>query len=201
MEVAQSSKSTKRIKRDLIVATWMRLRRSRVGRGELRQIQEALDRQLGPMSVESPAAIARVLADEGAELRHPEVVEYDAEWREQKIEDEFQPFAAFEELLSEEPLSLERAAELLRKLVEMRKSHEREARELAVEARRNLNSLVNDARRSEAERAAQAEIVEWLKVWMQAPVLFADWLDLRQRSAEFRERFMRSDSKDKRAQK
>ena len=31
-------------------------------------------------------------------------------------------------------------------------------------------------------RAEQAEIAEWLKVWIQTPILFADWLELRRRS-------------------
>src|SRR5687768_8988441 len=74
-----------RTKDDLIVEVWQHLGDPSIGAAELREIQSALNEQLGEGAVDSPAAIARLLADEGAELRHPEVVECDATWREAKM--------------------------------------------------------------------------------------------------------------------
>ena len=35
----------------------------------------------------------------------------------------------------------------------------------------------------------KAEIAEWFSVWLKQPEIFSDWLELRQRSKDFRERF------------
>src|SRR5437660_2930890 len=85
-----------RSKQEFIVAQWLRLGGKAIGRRELRRIQRALHEKFGEGGVESPAKIARVLADEGAELRHPEVIEFDVKWREEKIEKETSKFKGLE---------------------------------------------------------------------------------------------------------
>src|ERR1700682_5847532 len=70
-----------RTKRDLIIEVWEALDCESVGARELDQIQQVLHERLGAGAIESPAAIARVVADEGAALRHPEVFECDLKWR------------------------------------------------------------------------------------------------------------------------
>src|SRR6266550_2095800 len=74
-----------RTKRELIIEVWEALDCESVGAHELEQIQQALVEKFGAGALESPAAIARTVADEGAVLRHPEVFDYDARWREQLI--------------------------------------------------------------------------------------------------------------------
>jgi len=74
-----------RSKRELIVSTWRRLGTTSVGAKELRAIQDELKRS-EEGNVMSPASVARVLADEGAELKHPEIIEFDASWRASQIE-------------------------------------------------------------------------------------------------------------------
>src|SRR6266700_2561895 len=70
-------------KRDLIIDVWGSLDCESVGAG----------------AVESPAAIARTLSDEGAVLRHPDVLECDARWREQNLcEEMFQDGLNFGDL-------------------------------------------------------------------------------------------------------
>ena len=168
-----------------------------VGEPELGEIQAALFKQLGAGAEMSPAAIARVLADEGAELRHPEVIEFDARWREAKIEKESRQLKGLDELLTARPLQLKKTEVLIKKLEKLRRSAEtsgdlaalRKARTLAVSGRQQAELLAKDRTLSQEERAEQAEIVEWLKVWIQTPVLFADWLELRRRSPEFQKRF------------
>ena len=70
-----------RTKRDLIIEVWEALDCESVGARELEQIQRVLSETLGAGAIESPAAIAREVADEGAALRHPEVFECDWKWR------------------------------------------------------------------------------------------------------------------------
>ena len=70
-----------RTKRDLIIEVWERLDCETVGARELDEIIGAVHERFGAGAVESPAQVARLLADEGAELRHAEVLEADARWR------------------------------------------------------------------------------------------------------------------------
>jgi hypothetical protein len=64
-----------------------------------------------------------------------------------------------------------------------------QVRTLAVNGRQQAELLAKDRKLSQHERAEQAEIVEWLKLWIQTPGLFADWLELRRRSPEFQKKF------------
>jgi hypothetical protein len=180
--------------RELIIQAWERLERAPLGERELSEIQRSVREQLGGSDDQSPAAIARVLADEGAELRHPEVIEFDARWREAKIESESRSFKGLEGLLTGKPMRLSKAETLIKKLERLRrrgdKQSEREARRLAVSGRQLAELLAKDAKLDKLQRAEQAEIAEWLKVWIQTPGLFADWLELRRRSPEFQKKFL-----------
>jgi hypothetical protein len=51
---------------------------------------------------------------------------------------------------------------------------------------RARSKIIDAAQREEAK-----EVSQWLIIWLQAPELFSDWLDLRRRSPEFRKKFMR----------
>lgn len=192
-----SRKPTASTKRALIVELWERLGCTMIGEAELRDIQLAVRRQLGPGAEMSPAAIARVLADQGAELRHPEVIEFDARWREAKIETDSRQLKGLDELLAARPLQLKKAEVLIKKLERLRQRAEtsgdqaalHQVRTVAVDGRQQAELLAKDRKLSQRERAEQAEIVEWLKLWIQTPGLFADWLELRRRSAEFQKKF------------
>ncbi len=178
-------------KRELIILTWERLDCAPIGEDELSAIQKAIRDHTG--QDESPAAIARVLADEGAELRHPEVIEFDARWREAKIESESANFKGLEALLAGKPLRLSKAEALIAKLETLRQRSdeqaEKEVRRVAVSGRQLAELLAKDSTLDQLQRAEHAEIAEWLKVWVQTPNLFADWLDLRRRSPEFQKKF------------
>jgi hypothetical protein len=200
MESKQSNsrgKPAPAAERDRIIEEWESLGRSAIGELELSKIQASLRSAFGEHAVESPAAIARVLADEGAELRHPEIIEFDARWREAKIERESGPFKGLEDLASGKALRLRRAETLIKKLEKLRKKLEgsgdqalsRQVKNIAVNGRRITESLAHDLTLNETQRAQQAEIAEWLKVWIQTPSLFADWLELRRRSPDFQKKF------------
>ena len=184
-------------KQEFIVAQWLRLGGEAIGRRELRRIQRALHEKFGEGGVESPAKIARVLADEGAELRHPEVIEFDVKWREEKIEKETSNLKGLERFRDEKPVRLHEAESLIKKLEQMRQSSERNEnkvnvqrlREIAIDVRQTAETLANDSTLTQRQRDEQAEIAQWLAVWLQTPNLFDDWLDLRRRSPDFRNKF------------
>lgn len=181
-------------KREIIMETRERQESAAVGEKELREIQHALVGKFGEGAVDSPAAIARVLADAGAELRHPEVIEFDARWREKEIEKRASVRSA---VSADKPLTLSSAERLIAKLEKSRRRFEhkadkaslRAARELAIAERQRAESFARSSRLNDQRRLEQTEIAEWLRVWLQTPDLFADWIDLRRRSLEFQKRF------------
>jgi hypothetical protein len=180
--------------REVIIA-WRASNQTAIGATELRAIQKVIRDQCGADADESPAAIARVLADEGADLRHPEVIEFDARWREAKLEKQSRRLKGLEDLLTGKPLRLAKAEALMRKLERLRIESSsdqtvwRQVRNLAINGRQIAVSLARDSMLDHDRRDEQAEIAEWLKVWIQTPALFADWLELRRRSAEFKQKF------------
>ena len=184
-------------KQEFIVAEWLRLGGHAIGRKELRAIQRALREEFGEGAIESPARIARVLADEGAELRHPEVIEFDAKWREEKIEKETSKFRRLERFLDTKPARLHEAESLIKKLEQARQDSERNEdeldvrrlRDIAINARQAAELIASDSTLNQTQRDEQAEVAQWLAVWLQTPTLFDDWLDLRRRSPDFRKKF------------
>jgi len=174
---------------EAIVSAWRALGEPPVAERELLTIQQDVGETV------SPASIARELAAAGAQLRHPEVIECDAAWRRAGWEREARRFKRLDDLVSEGPLTMKRAEELLAELDRLRQefasTNDDEGlarlKEFAVSVQQR--SQVRSKSGVEAARAEESEIVAWLKVWMQTPAIFSDWLELRKRSAEFRKRF------------
>lgn len=178
--------------REQMVEFWVQLGRPQI---DARVLTDLVAR-FGAGSM-SPASIARLLADEGAQLRHPEILECDARWREAQVMDRGGKCLEIAQLVSGERLNLERAAKLIPKLESLRQEFAEagdesalsELRRMALEARQRAQASAKHRGLHETDRAEQLEVDEWLKVWLQTPTLFHDWLELRRRSEEFRRRF------------
>lgn len=189
-----------RTRHDLTIEAWVGLGRAAVGENELREIQRVIAKRFGEGAIDSPASIARLLADEGAELRHPEIIEFDAHWRQAQIEKGAADFSVFERFDPAKPLRLKQAETLIRKLERLRNKFERAGDEQAlrslkdeaVHARQTVQSLAKNEKLNQRVRGEQIEITEWLSVWIRTPTLFAEWLELRKRSPDFRQRFARA---------
>lgn len=186
-------------RREKVVDVWRSLGEPTVGEDELRQIQRALSREPAPR-VTSPAIIARILADEGAELRHPEIIEFDARWREARIENEAKGLNRISSLTAAKALSLKQAESLIKRLEKLRQRFDRtgdeqsrQLRSLAIEGRQVVMLRAKSRALDEAGRIEQAEIGEWLRIWLQTPTLFEQWLELRKSSTDFRQKFDRQD--------
>jgi hypothetical protein len=179
-----------RTKQDLIIEVWEELDCESVGTRELEQIQQVLREEFGEGGRESPAAIARTVADEGAVLRHPEVFDCDLKWRRQDLEDR-----SFPDRLDFSNLSS--AFESVVRLEERRLALQTDSDPQALEKLRGVvvasrNDLLLRARSKilqARENEVAIEVLHWLTVWLQSPELFSDWLDLRRRSPEFRKKF------------
>jgi hypothetical protein len=186
-----------RTKRELVIEVWAGLGRAAVGENELGAIQRAIAKRFGAGAVDSPASIARLLADEGAELRYPEVIEFDARWRQTQIEKGAADFSVFDRFDAEKPLRLKQAEALIKKSEKLRTKFERAGDERAlrrlkdeaINARRTVQALARSKKINERIRGEHVEIVEWLSVWIRTPKLFEEWIELRKRSPDFRQRF------------
>jgi len=188
-------------RREKVVDVWRSLGEPRVGEDELRQIQKALSREfVSAAAVISPATIARILVDEGAELRHPEIIEFDARWREARIENQAKALNSISRLTDAKALSLKQAEGLIKRLEKLRQRFDRTGdeqsrrlRSVAIEGRQAALLRAKSRSLGEAEQLEQAEIGEWLRIWLQTPTLFEQWLELRKSSTDFQKKFSRQD--------
>jgi len=62
-------------------------------------------------------------------------------------------------------------------------------RTLMLKGKQRAASIASNPRLSQEKREEKREIASWFRVWLEAPDLSADWLDLRKQSPEFRRRF------------
>jgi hypothetical protein len=164
---------------DLILMLWEESPAESAGERELIYLQQRLSESLD--MVESPARIARTLADNHVPLRHPEVLAADSKWREDQINKAPDLLEFDFESLANAIISMKRLETLRVRFL----SEGDEARwQIVVEHARDLKL---ELARKPTELAK--EIVEWLAIWLQNPDIFEDWSDLRQNSPEFRKRF------------
>lgn len=183
-----------RTKTDLMIEVWEHLDCESVGATELEEIERAVRERFGEGAIESPVAMARMLADEGAELRHAEVLELDAQRR---AADPYE--AMFRNVLKFADFA--QAANSIKNLDNLRRQFERKkdatglrrVREVALKGKQRAQMIARNPKVTERKRAEKNEIAEWFTVWLQTPEIFQDWLDLRRRAKDFRERFLEQD--------
>jgi hypothetical protein len=179
-----------RTKTDLIIEVWEKLDCENVGAVEIEAIEIAVGERFGRGAVDSPMVIARLLADEGAELRHSEIMElyvkrharspYDAMFFNiMKLADLGQAHGTIRNLENlRKKLAGENDKEGLRRL-----------REKALKGKSNALEMAADPRLANTARLENAEIAEWLTIWLQSPEIFDNWVTLRQNSNDFIEKF------------
>ncbi|MDT4897096.1 MAG: hypothetical protein QOH25_2173 [Acidobacteriota bacterium] len=184
-----------RTKIDLMIEVWEHLDCESVGAAELETIETVVRERFGEGAVESPAVVARLLADEGAELRHSEVLELDARHR------STDPYEAMFRNVLKFSTFAQAAASIknldnLRREFKRKKDREglRRVHETALKGKQRAEMIARNRNVDEKKRAEKAEIAEWFTVWLKQPEIFQDWLDLRQRTKDFRQRFVSEES-------
>ncbi len=179
-----------RTKNDLIIEVWEKLDCESVGAAEISAIEEAVLGYFGFGAVESPMIIARILADEGAELRHAEIMELDVQRRLESPYDamfrNILKFSDFKQTL----ISIRRLENLRRKFTQ---ENDREGlrlvRETALKGKSRAQMIAKNERVEEKKREEKQEIVEWFTIWLQSPEVFENWITLRRNSPDFLNRF------------
>jgi hypothetical protein len=185
-----------RTKRDLMIEVWEHLDCESVGASELEEIESVVRERFGAGAVESPASVARLLADEGAELRHAEVLELDARRR---ASDPYE--AMFRNVLKFSDFT--QAASSLKRLENLRKQFARKkdqdglrrVHETALKGKQRAQMIAGNKAVDEKKRAEKAEIAHWFTIWLQQPEIFDDWLHLRRRSKDYLKQFGEPDQK------
>ena len=179
-----------RTKTDLIIEVWEKLDCENVGATEIEAIEIAVEEHFGKGAVDSPMIIARLLADEGAELRHSEIMELFVKRHAKSPYD-----AMFYNILKLADLGQTtgtiRNLENLRKKLHSENDKEglRLLKEISIRGKTRAQEMASDPRLTETARAENAEIAQWLTLWLQSPELFETWVALRQNSADFKEKF------------
>lgn len=177
-------------KTDLIIEVWEKLDCESVGAAEIESIETVVRDRFGDSAVDSPMVIARLLADEGAELRHSEIMKLYVDRASDRPYD-----AALTNLFDTSELSrlrtsLKNAENLRRKLLKENDNNGvRLLRQTAIDVKKNASDDSKDKRLSEERRAATAEAVEWITLWLQSPELFETWVGMRVSTKEFKSRF------------
>ena len=186
---------------EIILSVWRELGSPAVGEIELTRLRQALIEVFGPDELPGPARIARELAQEGAALRHPEIIESDARWREAQIASRMRAFVNLRPLQTGVALEFSEAAASIAELEELRGRFVNaddelalaEVKRLAIEARDAAKNRAGDSSAPAAHREVQAEIAQWFRVWLETPNLFTQWLELRRSSLAFKESFPEPD--------
>ncbi|CAN5137622.1 hypothetical protein BH20ACI2_BH20ACI2_26340 [soil metagenome] len=175
-----------RTKKDLIIEVWEKLDCESVGRAEIEALETVIADLYGEPAVDPPMVLARLVADEGAELRHSEIMELHVD----RASD--QPYAAaFQNLLNFSDLKA--TAATIRRLENLRRKYLsdddkqglRHIRESALHGKQMASEAISNDSTSEVN----FEIERWFSIWLQTPELFEAWVDLRLRSADFVEKF------------
>ena len=180
------SKRSLGTRQEVALRTWQQIDSESVGASELELIQKAIHEALGEGAVESPASIARMLADAGARLRHPEVLECDTRWREERLSSSVNR----EELRF---TTVAEAVESFARLEQLRAQFAgagdevglRQLRHLGLKLRREFEFMAAGQSSEDPKGILAREFDQWLAVWLQTPDLFPDWLSLRRQSPEF----------------
>ncbi|MFZ1701283.1 MAG: hypothetical protein WBO10_17790 [Pyrinomonadaceae bacterium] len=179
-----------RTKTDLIVEVWEKLDCESIGAAEIEAIEIVVNEEYGKGAVDSPMVIARLLADEGAELRHSEIMElYVARASDRPYD------AAFRAIL--DLTDFDTALSSIRQLDNLRRKYSkdgdreglRHVRDTGIKAKELLLETSARMRIDPVTRRVSEEIASWFTVWLQTPEVVDAWVDLRKCSPEFIERF------------
>ena len=134
--------------------------------------------------------IARLLADEGAELRHSEIMELYVKRASDRPYD-----AVFTNLI--DTADIRTALRSIRQMENLRRKFQGEddrdgLRLLRTQAIAEKEHKLQEANKSNAPPGARlesAEIAEWLNIWLKSPEVFETWVKLRFASADFKLKF------------
>jgi hypothetical protein len=161
--------------------------KKRVEVADLRAAQDELRRQLQPGDRTSLGYIATILREAGFEVRYED--RYSDPVMPESYATRLKGALEFHDLTSAEQ-SLLRLDAIFR---EYSSAADRlgmtMVQALVKKGKLRARSLAANPRIRSRKRQEKQEIARWFQVWLETPDLFADWLELRKSSDEFRDLF------------
>ena len=62
-------------------------------------------------------------------------------------------------------------------------------REVALQGKKDILAIANKPKTTSDIQAKNVEIASWLTIWLQTPDVFENWIKLRMRSSDFKQKF------------
>jgi hypothetical protein len=151
---------------------------------EVEQIRRQLIARFGANAKSSAEYIHEVLEDAGM------IVNWSTQADSEDLyEEEFRDLLHFA-TLEEAEMCLTRLDELVQKFhAEGEHAAVKRVLEVGRLGRRRAEMIARNPRVDVKKREEKQEILEWFRIWLQAPATFFDWLDARKRSTDFQRRF------------
>jgi hypothetical protein len=111
--------------------------------------------------------------DQGAELKHPDLLDADFRWRRERM-------------FSAEELNFDTPVEAVNWMMALsgRPDHD-QIRYAVLSLKRELDLVAGSDRTKQTDRQLALEVGQWLAVWLQNPGIFEDWFELRRNTTEF----------------
>jgi CO dehydrogenase/acetyl-CoA synthase beta subunit len=178
-------------KKALILDTAREIKVEKWTPAEIDQLRRRLIAEHGEAGKTGSDYIAEVLKDAG----HRVLLTLQEEAEEQ-YEEEFEDLLHFKTLEDAE-VSIMRLDELMRKFREQ-SEHAAVERVLNVArlGKRRAEMIARNHKVEPHKRAEKVEIADWFRIWLETPDAFFDWLDLRKKSPEFRDRFPEAETEE-----
>jgi len=181
---------TSRTKDDLVIEVWEKLDCESIGRVEIEAIETAVESVFGRSAVDPPMALARFLSDEGAHLRHSEIMQLYLERAGETAFDIALRNASDFSSVPSSLASIKRLDNLRKKLAaENDKRSLNDLKQTVIEFRSELQEQAARDRTPAEAKLLAAEIDEWLSHWLRTPEIFFTWIELRRNSPDFKEKF------------
>lgn len=172
-------------KREMVLDIYDREAMGEVTAREIAMINAALVAEFGEGGALDPGEIARILHAEDLPIRFEQV------FRMAKPTEKYETLFAG---IAYELNTLARAEQALRNIDgfyrEFKRAGDRTgvrfARQAALDAKQKAVALAQAQASQVGEQHVQGEIAQWFTVWLQTPEIWAQWIELRKATAEFK---------------
>ncbi|MEW6733554.1 MAG: hypothetical protein AB1489_19655 [Acidobacteriota bacterium] len=178
---------TRKTKRELILEIFEAEGFAELSESEIKIINERLVLAYGRGGAASPAYIANTLISAGKRVHIQDQINVASDPEDYNVE--FAGALKFDTLED-----AEQSLHVIDRLFHRCQSANDEegmirCREVAERCRLRARLIADNSRVAVEKRTAKEEIAFWFSLWLRTPDLFADWIELRKRSPEYRQRF------------
>jgi len=179
--------SPKASKKRILLDFFQAREKKRVEAADLRTAHDELRRQLGPTDRTSLGYIASILREAGYDVQYED--RYSDPVMPEPYATRLKGVLEFHDLASAEQ-SLLRLDVIYREyLTAADRVGKAMVCALVKKGKLRAQSIAANARVQARKRQEKQEIANWFRVWLETPDLFADWLELRKSSDEYRQLF------------